>query len=85
MIGETFTLIANGFALSMILKAEDEGVKEEDFAQIDSHVIDTLTGSIPAIKDALTGSIPVIQINTNTLQMPIISTTPESGTIPRVA
>lgn len=85
MIGETFTLIANGFALSMILKAEDEGIKEEDFAQIDAHVIDTLTGSIPAIKEALTGSIPVVNIATNTLQMPIVSAAPESGTIPRIA
>lgn len=94
MIGEGFTLFANTFALVMILKAEKAGASEEDLKDIDSQVIDALTGSIPviAVREALTGSIPVIKMTTDTKPLPIISkvtaTTinfPETGSLQQVS
>ena len=75
MVGEIFTLGANIFALTMILRAEKSGMKDEEFEALDEQVLDALTGSIPVvkIKEALTGSIPVINIPTNTMPIPIIS------------
>lgn len=73
MIGESFTLVANTFALIMVLRAEDAGIPETDFDKVDAQVIDAITGSIPVIKEALTGSLPVIKVGTDTLQLPIVA------------
>jgi hypothetical protein len=93
MIGEGFTLFANTFALIMILKAEKAGASEEELKDIDSQVIDALTGSIPVIsvREALTGSIPVVKMTTDTKPLPIIPKVtatrinfPETGSLQQV-
>jgi hypothetical protein len=93
MIGESFTLCANIFALYMVLKAEKAGVSEEVLHDIDAQVIGAITGSIPVIKvkEALTGSIPVIKVTTDTKPLPVISKVsvtnisfPETGNLQQV-
>jgi hypothetical protein len=60
---------------------------------IDSQVIDALTGSIPVIsvREALTGSIPVVKMTTDTKPLPIIPKVtatrinfPETGSLQQV-
>lgn len=93
MIGESFTLFANTFALVMIFRAERAGASEEDLKDIDSQVIDALTGSIPvvAVREALTGSIPVVKVTTDTKPLPVIPKVtatainfPETGSLQQI-
>lgn len=74
MIGETFNLLANSYALMMVVKAEKAGATEEELKDIDAQVIGALTGSIPviAVREALTGAIPVIKVSTDTKPLPVI-------------
>lgn len=94
MIGETFTLFANAFALSMVLKAEKAGMKDGEFEALDTALIATvtgsipvvkareaLTGSIPIIKESLTGSIPLVNVPTNTMQIPIVAKVSKIGSL----
>lgn len=74
MIGETFNLLANSYALMMVVKAEKAGATEEELKDIDAQVIGALTGSIPviAVREAFTGAIPVIKVSMDTKPLPII-------------
>lgn len=71
MIGESFTIIANIIALTSLMLAARRGVPENEVENIDTHIIDVITTSIPVIQDKIrTTSIPIIQ--TITESMPII-------------
>lgn len=84
MIGETFTLCANVFALTMVLKAEKAGASKEALQDIDAQVIGAITGSIPVVKvkEALTGSIPVIKVTTDTKPLPVVKVAPATRSFP---
>jgi hypothetical protein len=94
MIGESFTVFANTFALLMVLKAEKAGVTEEGMQEVEAQVIGVMTGSIPiiAVKEALTGSIPVIKVSTDTKPLTIVAKVsaptkinfPETGSLQQV-
>lgn len=98
MIGETFTLFANAFALIMILKAEKAGMKDDSFEALDTAIIhavtgsipvikakEALTGSIPVIKQAFTNSIPIVNVPTNTLMLPVVTKIPAVTKIPQTS
>lgn len=64
MIGEGLTLVANTFAFFALLNAARRGVPQEQIEDLDTHLIETITTSIPIIRanveSTLTNTIRII-------------------------
>lgn len=64
MAGETVNLLINLWALSTLLAAKRNHIRDEDIKEVDEIIRETLTGTIPVITNkiqVLTGSIAVIK------------------------
>lgn len=64
MIGESLNLIANAVALTTLLVAAKRGIPEAEIEDVDTHIIEVITTSIPAIKThvekTFTHSMPAV-------------------------
>lgn len=62
MVGESFTLVANSIALVTLLVAARNGIPETAVDNVDTHLIETITSSIPVVQEKIrTKAIPVIR------------------------
>jgi hypothetical protein len=65
MIGEGLTVIANTFAFFALLSAARRGVPQEQIEDLDTHLIETITTSIPIIRanveNTITSTISIIK------------------------
>jgi hypothetical protein len=53
MIGESLNLVANITALTTLIVARYRGIPESELEDIDTHIIDVITTSIPTITQAI--------------------------------
>jgi len=64
MVGESLNFVANNVALFTLLAARRHGIPEPAVEDLDTHLIDVITTSIPVVRDslekALTGSIHTV-------------------------
>jgi hypothetical protein len=62
MVGESFTLVANSIAFITLLVAARKGIPESAVDNVDTHLIETITSSLPVVQEKIrTRAIPVIR------------------------
>ena len=68
LVGESLTMVANAIAFFTLLSAVRRGIPEEQIEDIDTQIIETITSSIPIIRESvettITNSIKVIRMDT---------------------
>jgi len=68
LVGESLTMVANAIAFFTLLSAARRGIPQEQIEDIDTQIIETITSSIPVIRESvettITNSIKVIRMDT---------------------